>query len=152
MSQKALQIPVEVYAHTQVSVQGHLHIMAASFKEKYSKKLAAKSTKSANNGQCIIWTGATRNCGARYGVLCCKIDDEWKTLYVHRLSFMFSRNWDLQEMDQPNMDTSHLCHNSLCVNAAHLSYEPHNVNRNRSTSVSVGRAVTYSNQQVFKVK
>jgi hypothetical protein len=46
------------------------------------------------------------------------------------------------ELDDLVGEISHLCHNSLCVNPAHLCLEPHHVNQHRSTCV--GRGHCYS--------
>ena len=135
-------------ALTHVPIRGYQHPTAASFKEKYSKKLTASSCRSNINDQCILWTGSytTNNLkrygdyGNRYGSIFYKRGTEWKRGYVHRLSYMFSRDWDFQQMNHGGfMHTSHLCHNSLCINADHLSYESNSVNLGRVACVSGGR-------------
>ena len=42
---------------------------------------------------------------------------------------------------QPDYETSHLCHNKLCVNIDHLSLEPHSVNTQRRACVTNGRCI-----------
>ena len=37
---------------------------------------------------------------------------------------------------EPGLDASHLCHNSLCLTASHISMEPHSINNNRQYCVS----------------
>lgn len=116
-----------------------------AFREKYQAKLAAKAAP-MGNGHCIKWTGATRNSKGRvYGIINCNMGPEegWQTKYVHRLALVFSQGWSLEDIAE--MDVSHLCHNSLCINAAHLSYEPHPVNMLRRSCVNVGNCHGHGN-------
>lgn len=105
----------------------------AAFKEKYQAKIHAKSAP-APNGRCQRWTGTSQ---AGYGVIYCQWKNKWKKFYVHRLSLVFNRGWTLEDVEEAGMDVSHLCHDGLCVNPEHLSYEPHQVNRIRSACVAV---------------
>ena len=53
---------------------------------------------------------------------------------VHRFTFMiFSGTLDIG-----TMDSSHLCHNTLCIQSCHLSMEPHTVNCDRVRCVNGG--------------
>ena len=65
-------------------------------------------------------------------------EEGWKTQYVHRLALLFDRGWSLLDVEEEGMDVSHLCHNTLCINAAHLSYEPHAVNMLRRSCLGAG--------------
>jgi hypothetical protein len=57
-----------------------------------------------------------------------------KTLYIHRYSYMiFNRVFDLSN----DMHVSHICHQRRCINPAHLSYEPNNVNQDRHVCRSI---------------
>jgi len=115
-------------------------MMADHFEEIYAPKLASKSVL-APNGACILWTGTQKKCRAMYyGVMCCRVppDQAWKTLYVHRMALIFDRHWSLDDIDQPGMHASHLCHNPLCVKPLHIEYEPQHVNLNRINCVNRG--------------
>lgn len=117
-----------------------------AFRAKYSDKVMSNTVLAAN-GQCMIWTGTRkRGRGAEYGVLCCKWGGRWRTFSVHRLSIIFSRLWHLEDISERGMDVSHLCHNSLCVNPQHLTYEPHQVNRIRSACVRAGQCTGHNQQ------
>lgn len=107
------------------------------FRQIYRPKLLAHSVP-ARNGQCMLWTGATsRSKGANYGVIRCKFQGRSRRYYVHRLAFIFSGDWHIDDLED-GMDVGHLCHNPLCINSQHLSYEPHQVNRLRSACVKAG--------------
>lgn len=109
----------------------------ANFKQVYSEKLTARSTLAAN-GICMEWTGATsRSMGGKYGVMNCLWQGKFRRFYVHRLALIFDRGYHLEDLEK-GMDVGHLCHNSLCIHPLHLSYEPHQVNRIRSTCVRNG--------------
>jgi hypothetical protein len=134
-----LAVPFGFYGNMGVLSILHLHTrtMEGAFKVKYSQKLSDRSAL-APNGQCLVWRGTTRSShGTLYGVLCCKVHDQWKTEYVHRLALIFHKGWTLEDVADRGLDVSHLCHNPLCVRPEHLSYEPHWVNRNRTKCVSL---------------
>jgi hypothetical protein len=86
------------------------------------------------NLDCIIWGGCVKQ-GNRtyckpYGVINVKLPGKSRhqTVTVHRLMYMIEhRTFELN----PHFDVSHLCHNSLCINASHLSLQPHYINNNR---------------------
>ena len=81
----------------------------------------------AANGQCQIWKGATSKTG--YGVTKIK----GRQYYVHRLSYMINTDQEHlpERVNDVRFDCSHLCHNKLCTNAAHISFEPHSINNTR---------------------
>ena len=98
-------------------------------------KLNSKSSVS-DNGQCIMWTGCCKGRGVRYGVMCVNVSlhgpGVWRRVAVHRLGLALMKtptNFSLN--DVLNAQGDHLCHNSLCINASHISLEPHCVNNKR---------------------
>ena len=106
------------------------------FKKKYFGKIMSK-THQASNGQCMLWTG-TKKKGTSYGVICCFWQGKFRTFSVHRLVFVFHNGLHIDDITQSGMDVSHLCHNTLCVNPQHLSYEPHQTNTVRRACISAG--------------
>ena len=92
-----------------------------------------------NTHGCVIWTGPNLNkSGVEYGYKYVKLPNQNKKSrqYTHRLAYMFKiGNFRLPR----GLDVSHICHNSLCVNPAHLSSEPHHINNNRIQCVNEGR-------------
>ena len=103
-----------------------------TFCTKYAAKLANNSVLCAN-GECTLWNKATNQSG--YGVIKCKTPNQgWKTLLVHRLSFMIMHQMDIDDIAGSHV--SHLCHNSLCTNNKHLSLEPTHINRHRDVCVN----------------
>ena len=104
-----------------------------SFYTKYSAKLKEGST-IGENQDCIIWTKAKNSCG--YGVIKYKSpsDFSWKTVNVHRLSFVvFNKK---MFADVKNYDVSHLCNNKLCIKKEHLYAETRAQNRKREICVN----------------
>ena len=82
------------------------------------------------NGQCHLWSGTTKTKkNLEYGVLNLKLaPGRWRLYYVHRLAYMaHNDNFDISAA----WDCSHLCHNTLCINAQHISLEKHSTNNNR---------------------
>ena len=67
------------------------------------------------------------------GVINCRFECGYRTVTVHRLSYMLEHKMTRVE---PGLDASHLCHNSLCLTASHISMEPHSINNNRQYCVS----------------
>ena len=102
--------------------------MDVEIRGKYREKLAENSAL-AENGECRIWCGAMKKSG-NYGVMNVKLSrsSQWRCIVVHRVSYMVNHNTVSLSTD---LDVSHLCHNSLCIKAEHLSLEPHHINNNR---------------------
>jgi len=95
----------------------------------YQYRILENSVISAENGTCRIWQGPLTKNG-KYGLISFRDprDLKWKKKHAHRLSFMvFEKKIDIRS----DMDCSHLCHNSLCVNVNHISLEHHFINNNR---------------------
>ena len=87
-------------------------------------KLAVKSQ---NVGTCTLWTGPTDRYG--YGFHRMVHDGKRLRLQAHRLAFFVAA--PAQNLC-PRYHVSHLCHNKLCINVMHLSYEKSCVNNARS--------------------
>lgn len=101
---------------------------------KYRQKLQQNSVV-AGNEECLLWTGYTRaRGGVLYGQINVKINNKWTCMHAHRLSVICSD----QILVPANLDVSHLCHNGLCINRAHLVLEPHSVNNARKTCINTG--------------
>ena len=77
---------------------------------------------------CVLWDGARDRYG--YGIHYVVSDGKRIQLGVHRLAFfLVDPNRELN----PILHVSHLCHNKLCINVKHLSYESSSVNNARQT-------------------
>ena len=106
-----------------------------SWREKYLLKLN-NNTRIAANGSCQIWTGYARYRNkVWYGEVKAYISP-WQEgrenkVSVHRLAYFLHNP---EHIGQPG-DCSHRCHNSLCINPAHICLEPHFVNNNRQTCI-----------------
>ena len=106
--------------------------MDVDFCKKYTAKLQEKVVLSAS-GQCQLWTGCKKGKFSDYGVINCRFECGCRTVTVHRLSYMLEHKMTRVE---PGLDASHLCHNSLCLTASHISMEPHSINNNKQYCVS----------------
>jgi hypothetical protein len=101
----------------------------------YSKKLEDNSHLSVN-GECTIWNGYFRlRRRHQYG----ETKAMWPgqtgrqvKLSVHRLAYFLSHP---EQIGMPG-DCSHMCHNTLCINADHIGLEPSRINKKRQTCVS----------------
>lgn len=97
-------------------------------------KIVANS-KWHENGQCRIWTGPIKQ-GSNYGVVRYKDprdpqDAGHRSKGAHRMALLVSDT--VRDLDiSPNFVASHLCNNSLCINAAHLNLEQQTINNNRA--------------------
>lgn len=116
----------------------HKKVQMEDFFESLSRKISLNSVP-ADNNNCSIWTGAVTANGL-YGLLSYRDPETnaWKKKHVHRLILMIK----LRSLNIPKeLDASHLCHNSLCVNVGHLSLEPHSINNNRQCCKSYGHCI-----------
>ena len=75
---------------------------------------------------CTLWNGPVNRDG--YGFVRVTFRGCRKILTAHRLAYYISHS---SHYLIPNMHVSHLCHNKLCVNLQHLSYESDSVNKKR---------------------
>ena len=81
---------------------------------------------------CIIWTGMCTSDG--YGLLRKMFRGKRIKVKVHRLVYFLAAKHALSV----GMHVSHLCHNKLCINIQHLSYEPQTINNNRLICKNAG--------------
>jgi hypothetical protein len=116
----------------------HLQVAMEDFFESLSAKISLYSAP-AHNSDCRIWAGNVTS-NRLYGLLSYRDPETniWKKKHVHRLALMVQ----LRSLNIPKeLDASHLCHNSLCVNVNHLSLEPHSVNNNRQCCKGCGHCI-----------
>ena len=67
-------------------------------------------------------------------MISCTFRGQKRSIDVHRVIYCLANKLTLEDI--AGLDTSHLCHNSLCVTASHLVIEPHGVNNNRTACKS----------------
>lgn len=88
----------------------------------------------ASNGECLLWPAS--KCTAGYGQTSVR---GLRERYVHRLVVMAT----LQTADiggrRTHTNCSHLCHNSRCCKADHISLEPVLINNQRKNCLSEGK-------------
>lgn len=102
--------------------------MSSDLIENYRKLLQTKVVLSSENGVCQLWHRTSKG----YGRISITFQGVTKTVYAHRLSYFLNKGdisslWDKSITDS----CSHLCHNSLCINAEHISLEPSHINNER---------------------
>ena len=100
---------------------------------------------------CIMWKGGTYD--GLYGKMrnpLAKLPGQPTYMRVHRLVYLLHHIKDfktltLDHIDEngQNIEVSHLCHKSLCVNIAHLSLEMHQTNLSRRACVAEGECRTH---------
>lgn len=93
-------------------------------------------------GDCFVWTGQIDKYG--YGVLRLTVDEKRINLRPHSIAYYLS---DPSEKLQPAMHVSHLCHNKVCVNVGHMSYEPQRVNNSRMVCAANGECRSHRGYQ-----
>lgn len=96
---------------------------------------------------CLIWTGATYD--DKYGKMrnpLKKYKDQPTYMRTHRMVYLLHniehfKSGFLPKSDSngDNLDVSHICHNTLCVNINHLTLESHLINCSRNECVSLGK-------------
>ena len=111
--------------------------MAASIENFYAKysEILLHNSMLGENGVCQIWTGGKKVCKNNYvfGILNVTFPDGKRTkINVARLSKMMQYKTLSFES---NIDSSHLCHNPLCILPEHINMEPHTVNNTRQFCV-----------------
>lgn len=98
------------------------------------EEIYAETADYQNRKGCLYWMGYKQATNKKnsviYGFKCIKYpgDDKCHKVTVHRLRYILHLGFK----PDINMDVSHLCHNSLCLNVDHLSLEPKSVNKSRS--------------------
>lgn len=78
--------------------------------------------------QCKIWQGEKDRNG--YGILRLTVAGKGISFTVHRLAYFVGFKSKLHL--QPEVHVSHCCHNKVCINVEHLSYEGSGVNNARN--------------------
>ena len=101
------------------------------------EKLLTKTVKTGKN-QCFLWSGVTKNngTGTVYGISRNPFHklggNRPKFVTIHRLVYMCKNKITaVPSNDVDQGDISHLCHQPLCINPAHLVLEAHSVNNGR---------------------
>ena len=93
---------------------------------------------------CIIWKKAKTSApqGKQYARKKNPFPGRPKYTTAHRLMYMaHNRMMDLPRFDEDGcrMEVSHLCHENLCQNIDHLTYESHETNMERHHCKKQGR-------------
>lgn len=93
-------------------------------------------TKCEREGGCLVWRGRSLS-NSGYPVMTLKLPGELtsKTRTIHRIIYSLELKKDL---NQPNFQISHLCHQKLCLDITHLNYEAAAVNMQRQNCRSNG--------------
>ena len=105
--------------------------MAAQF-QNFHQRLVENSVLAPNN-ECLLWTGPKRGHYGSFNYLD-KGENKWRQKTAHRMSYIVYVALDMQLTSE--LDCSHLCHNTLCVNSKHICLEPRYVNNYRKTCKS----------------
>mgnify|MGYP001798345420 FL=1 len=105
--------------------------------------LLMAQTEAGTPGGCVVWTGCISP-STGYGA----ITVQWpgtprnqRTMGVHRLMVMCALH--TTELSAGH-HASHLCHNKLCINPAHLSLEPQWVNNQRGNCIRQHRCLGHA--------
>ena len=103
------------------------------------KKILEKCDQNCGPHDCAIWMGATYD--KKYGKIrnpLSKYKDQPTYMRTHRLLYLLNNIHIYRNGFQPivnsdghNVEISHLCHNSLCLNIDHLVLETHFTNCSR---------------------
>lgn len=97
--------------------------MDAFFRD-FQFKLKKKSKHQPEENSCVLWTGNVSYSG--YGLQSVKWPVEGRKLEkAHRVALMVERGLTRSQFRDVEGEVSHLCHNKLCVNTAHLVIEQH---------------------------
>ena len=113
------------------------------FWQKIETQLGKKMQIMGNMHHCVLWTGCTDKNG--YGVKRVLWPNGITTFErAHRVAYMADHqvtrfNIARIDIDGHQLDVSHVCHNKLCMNAAHLCLERHSVNKERDHCKCIGR-------------
>lgn len=101
-------------------------------------KLKKKSKHQPGENSCVLWTGNVSYSG--YGLQSVKWPVEGRKLEkAHRVALMVERCLTRSQFRDVEGEVSHLCHNKLCVNTAHLVIEQHCINQERIHCFLLGR-------------
>ena len=91
---------------------------------------------------CKIWKKAVNSGG--YPVIKVSARGWGRSTYLaHRLMFQLISQINIDT--DPDHEVSHLCHNRLCLEVGHLSFEPSMVNASRKSCVDSGVCAGHDN-------
>jgi hypothetical protein len=82
---------------------------------------------------CILWNTSGKSKYGKMSVLW-PVATKSNTEYVHRVAYILDHVVEYPGFKLPSDDdneVSHLCHNSLCINTEHLSFEHRLINNDR---------------------
>ena len=112
----------------------------AKMKERLKPKIEG-GTPHGDAERCILWLGGTR---AGYGwVKALLPNGTKKTMNAQRFIYMV---WRASPDIPPYHDISHICHNKMCINLAHLTREPHHINMARKQCCGTGICFGHNEQ------
>ena len=109
---------------------------------KTAEKIRSRGRRDSSG--CLTWTGAKTRSHPRaepYGVVYIRppFSTKRKKFRVHQMAYIAAHSQTNYGMNDVSFDISHLCHNSLCVEVAHLSREPRSINNHRKICKEEGR-------------
>lgn len=127
ISNKILQYTVQNCIYTRIHTL-YTHYDMEVILDIFSTKLNNNSVAS-DNGECKLWVGPITTDG-KYGLV--SFRDPHSGKWIKRKAHRFCLMVFLKDFNLPTeLDCSHVCHNSKCVNPGHISLEPHHINNNR---------------------
>ena len=101
-----------------------------AFWGKLKEKMNKKTEIGVGHLACDLWVGGREH--NKYGRVQVTWPDGSKCVKrAHRVAFMLEHKLLKDDMEK-KLEVSHLCHNGLCVKAAHLCLENHEKNMERA--------------------
>lgn len=96
-----------------------------------TNKISQRSHQSEGNNGCITWNLSVNSSGYPQMKLGQHFDKFFKNKPYSPAHILFSIQNNII-LNAPFHELSHLCHNKLCLNIEHLSYEPSVINTQRN--------------------
>ena len=111
----------------------------------YIQEKREKGWITEEEGGCLVWQGSRRGGSKRqrivggcpYGQMRVSWGEGSALVYVHQLAYAVHVGF----VPGPPLQVSHLCHNCLCVNVAHLVAEEGSYNRGRMVCREAGYCI-----------
>jgi hypothetical protein len=103
-------------------------------KERFEKKVVDFNAFQSN--ECWKWGGALKSGKEQYGKVHFRKDKVEYNIHAHRAMYVAVHKI---MPDNLPLDISHICHQSLCVNPAHLVHEDRVVNEARKSCKDSGK-------------
>ena len=103
-------------------------------------KKIEKNTENSENG-CILYTGRMSKTG--YGVIDVRFPGKTRHVPIHTHRARYMIEMKKVKLTPSEFHVSHLCHNRICVNILHLSFEPAHVNNSRQNCFSEKRCTKH---------